>query len=117
MEKAGNVPMKRLPWYSAILYIFGALIGIFAAWTAIDTVREILEFLGRGIPMFDFITFFANQSGKWIVYTLVLLALGRILHIMSANSEDLYLDDDAAYEEDDEDDQDTPTQTTPEADK
>jgi len=108
--------MKRLPWYSAVLYLFGVLFGAFALWTAIDTMREIFEYLGSGIPAYDFAAFFARQAGVWIIYTLVLLSLGRILQLMAGREDDdeLYFDDDASANE--QENQGDSTQTTPDAD-
>jgi hypothetical protein len=91
--------MKRLPWYSAVLYMFGFIFGLYTIWALVEAIQSIMEAMRFGqLRFFEepylIISYLAGQFGIWVVYTLVLLALGRVLHLMTARGDELYLDED-----------------------
>jgi len=88
--------MRRLPWLAALLYAFGLLSGAFAIWSAIRALIAIAEAMQTGMPFFGYGYVFTehlmvtSNAGVWFVYALVLLGVGRILHVQLGGEDDGY---------------------------
>ena len=100
--------MRRLPWYSAALYMLGVLIGLYTVWPAVEASKVVLEATRFGqLRFFDepymIVSYFAEQFGTWLVYTLAVLALGRILHVMDTRYDDTLFDDELDLFDDEDD--------------
>jgi hypothetical protein len=97
-----------------VLYAFGALSGAFAFWSMVRALIAITEAMQSGMPFFSYGYVFTehfmagSNTGTWIVYTLVLLALGRILHVQLGGVYDETETEDIAEPDEDE------TETEPE---
>ena len=103
--KAGNARMRRLPWYSAILYLFGGLFGLYALGTTLSAFGYVFDRLSSASHAypgsFSAIGYIVAESGAgvWIVRALTLVSLGRVLQLLETRGDDEYYEE---YEADDE---------------
>jgi hypothetical protein len=89
--------MRRygFPVFSTILYILGAFVLIYALWAAyvsydiISSAIEQGQLVFRG-NQFEIMSFIMSNFGQFLIFAVILLALGRLLQIYPEREDDYY---------------------------
>jgi uncharacterized membrane protein len=96
--KEENAVRDRFPIFSTILYILGGLVLIYAFWAAYVSYNIISQAIDMGQlavsgNQFEIMSFIMSNFGQFLIYAVILLALGRLLQNYPAVEED-YEDED-----------------------
>jgi len=83
-ERQWIMNKKKFPILSIILYVLAGLLIIFAIWSASQSIGYISEMISLGQLVFsgnefDIINFIVNSCAQYVVFAVILIALGCIL--------------------------------------
>lgn len=98
---------KKTPILSIILYILAGLLGLYTIWAAsfhYDNISTLIE-QGQIVVsenQFELANYFLSNVGQHAIFGVILLTLGRILHVKSPDIDEYYLEEYSDAEGDEE---------------